>query len=631
MSGSKMYTPHLKKVLRSYQAAATSSLQGPNSFIWSDDASKVSSSSKEDEEPVKVVSKTTADTPTLVEFDPFLAPPPFPIQQPPIFTPADRANCERSETLLEDFLLQMYVEQLEVLKTFGDLPLNAPSCGLITKSDAERLSAALLETREPKTVLPKTEEGKSPFGFKVFHYCFGKTSGIYYPDYYSNPFAPCIECLQCKGMFSPKKFICHVHNPKQNKTCHWGFDSDNWRNYLILDTEDAEYEANQEELLTDLKKKFDYPPPVKRKLDRQRLDWLTAVPLISLGGDGSARCTPMSGSKMYTPHLKKVLRSYQAAATSSLQGPNSFIWSDDASKVSSSSKEDEEPVKVVSKTTADTPTLVEFDPFLAPPPFPIQQPPIFTPADRANCERSETLLEGETIACFTVGGEKRLCFPQILNTVLKDFSLQQINNVCDDMQIFCSRCTVEQLEVLKTFGDLPLNAPSCGLITKSDAERLSAALLETREPKTVLPKTEEGKSPFGFKVFHYCFGKTSGIYYPDYYSNPFAPCIECLQCKGMFSPKKFICHVHNPKQNKTCHWGFDSDNWRNYLILDTEDAEYEANQEELLTDLKKKFDYPPPVKRKVSFPVDGLLHVFDIHVETHLYSIQHNHIYTMVN
>ncbi|KAL1763549.1 ski oncoprotein [Sigmodon hispidus] len=92
-------------------------------------------------------------------------------------------------------------------------------------------------------------------------------------------------------------------------------------------------------------------------------------------------------------------------------------------------------------------------------------------------ERCETLLEGETISCFVVGGEKRLCLPQILNSVLGDFSQQQINSVWHELHIYCSCCTADQLEILKVMGILPFSAPSCRLITKRDTESLCNTLL----------------------------------------------------------------------------------------------------------------------------------------------------------
>lgn len=43
-------------------------------------------------------------------------------------------------------------------------------------------------------------------------------------------------------------------------------------------------------------------------------------------------------------------------------------------------------------------------------------------ADSNTSPLIETLLHNERISCFIVGGEKRLCLHDILNTVLKDFS-----------------------------------------------------------------------------------------------------------------------------------------------------------------------------------------------------------------
>ena len=66
-----------------------------------------------------------------------------------------------------------------------------------------------------------------------------------------------------------------------------------------------------------------------------------------------------------------------------------------------------------------------------------------------------TTLEGAKIWCFNDGGEKRLCLPQILTTVLGNFSLNDINNVCDQFQINCRRCNAEQLSELKKRNILP--------------------------------------------------------------------------------------------------------------------------------------------------------------------------------
>lgn len=300
-----------------------------------------------------------------------------------------------------------------------------------------------------------------------------------------------------------------------------------------------------------------------------------------------------------TPHLKRVLKSYQAAAMSSLHGPppNSFM-ADAASSP---------PRKTPEKPAVGSADLDSDDPFLAPPPFPIQQPPLFTPPDQSRCERSETVLESYTISCFSVGGELRLCLPQILTTVLRDFTLQQINGVCDDLQIFCSRCNAEQLEVLKVSRVLPSCAPSCGLITKTDAERLCAELLHA----TGDPVNEALLGTFQVAVYHECFGGARGELFPDAYAESDAACVRCKECLSMFAPRRFVCHAHGGRENRTCHWGFDSANWRSYLLVDEDQvrAQDMVRLTRVLDDVKAKFasdgkrkQNPPPAeatKKKV--------------------------------
>lgn len=217
------------------------------------------------------------------------------------------------------------------------------------------------------------------------------------------------------------------------------------------------------------------------------------------------------------------------------------------------------------------------------------QIPILTAPDQSRSERRETVLEGERISCFEVGGEKRLCLPQILNTVLQDFTLQQINQVCDELQIYCSRCTPDQLEGLKQSGILPHNAPSCGLITQTDAERLVSALLlrtdsckssqigqvqDCLDKKMCGKNEDEEEAIVKFKVYHECFGKCKGIFDAELFATDDSPCIECLECGYQFSPQRFVRHAHRSLENRTCHWGFDSANWRSYLLLCRDQQHY---------------------------------------------------------
>uniref|UniRef100_A0A3Q0RHT5 SKI-like proto-oncogene a n=1 Tax=Amphilophus citrinellus TaxID=61819 RepID=A0A3Q0RHT5_AMPCI len=237
--------------------------------------------------------------------------------------------------------------------------------------------------------------------------------------------------------------------------------------------------------------------------------------------------------------------------------------------------------------------------------------PLLVPCD-SSTELTHSLLEGESISCFVVGGEKRLCLPQVLNSVLRDFSLQQINTVCDELYVYCSRCDAEQLHILKVLGILPFNAPSCGLITLTDAQRLCNALLR---PGAALPADSSSKlsaqgllkeSEASFQVEHQCLGKCQGLFVPQFYTQPEAPCIQCVECQLLFSPQKFVMHSHKSPDKRTCHWGFDSAKWPCYLQLA---RKYQGTPEEpklkqLLDEVKEKFHYQ--LKRsldKVSAPV----------------------------
>ncbi|ELU08400.1 hypothetical protein CAPTEDRAFT_227701 [Capitella teleta] len=285
----------------------------------------------------------------------------------------------------------------------------------------------------------------------------------------------------------------------------------------------------------------------------------------------------------FNPHLKNVLQSFQSAAERSLSGPRWLTPSsehDPAIALAQSLAALQDDTKKVNRYVSSNKSL------------PL---PIFLPTDRGQGEKTETILEGERIACFVVGGEQRLCLPQILNTVLREFTLQQINGVCDDLHIFCSRCNPEQLEVLKLTGVLPLSAPSCGLITKTDALRLCTALLHG--PATAERGEMKGRGAGAFMVYHECFGKCEGVFSPELYTSEDASCIECTDCQGLFSPVHFVCHSHKSLENRTCHWGFDTANWRAYLLL-AKDQEADLTIQKALDAMKMRFDLKAQKKRE---------------------------------
>ncbi|XP_053431924.1 ski oncogene isoform X2 [Nycticebus coucang] len=307
------------------------------------------------------------------------------------------------------------------------------------------------------------------------------------------------------------------------------------------------------------------------------------------------------------PGLQKTLEQFHLSSMSSLGGPAAFSarWAQEAYKKESAKEAGAAAVPAPVPAAAEPPPVLHL-PAIQPPP-PVLPGPFFMPSDRST-ERCETVLEGETISCFVVGGEKRLCLPQILNSVLRDFSLQQINSVCDELHIYCSRCTADQLEILKVMGILPFSAPSCGLITKTDAERLCNALLYggaypppcKKELAASLARGLE-LSERSVRVYHECFGKCKGLLVPELYSSPSAACIQCLDCRLMYPPHKFVVHSHKALENRTCHWGFDSANWRAYILLsqDYTGKEEQARLGRCLDDVKEKFDYGNKYKRRV--------------------------------
>ncbi|XP_052820891.1 ski oncogene-like [Mya arenaria] len=293
-----------------------------------------------------------------------------------------------------------------------------------------------------------------------------------------------------------------------------------------------------------------------------------------------------------SPHIQRVLKSFQTSANRTLQGPgvvnlpnaHDRVQAQQMAKLSS-----EEYTRKAFEVQSNMSKEFEYMYQLK---CRVQQIPVFTPADSGSSEKSETLLENEKIACFLVGGEKRLCLPQILNTVLKHSELSEINTACDDLHIFCSRCQPEQLEILKRSGDLPMTAPSCGLITKTDAERLCNALLRsTEEPPLSHP------SPNSFKVYHECFGKCKGNFNTDAYTSPHANCIQCTDCGRWLTPQQFVRHSHKSLENRTCHWGFDSANWRHYVLLAKHQPGIDKLQE-VLESIKARFDGSNKYKRK---------------------------------
>ncbi|XP_043377608.1 ski-like protein isoform X1 [Chelonia mydas] len=307
-------------------------------------------------------------------------------------------------------------------------------------------------------------------------------------------------------------------------------------------------------------------------IKKENVDEYEDTPMESDGENAKPNSTTLSESLNLNPGLKHTLAQFHLSSQSSLGGPAAF-----------SARYSQESM---------SPTV--FVPLPSPQILPS---PLLIPSD-SSTELTQSILEGESISCFKVGGEKRLCLPQVLNSVLRDFSLQQINTVCDELYIYCSRCTSDQLHILKVLGILPFNAPSCGLITLTDAQRLCNALLRPRtfpQNGTLLPAkntlVQLKESGSAFEVEHECLGKCQGLFAPQFYLQPDAPCIQCLECYGMFSPQTFVMHSHRSPDKRTCHWGFESAKWHCYLHVNQKylGTSEERELKHLLEEMKEKF------------------------------------------
>ncbi|XP_077379202.1 ski-like protein isoform X1 [Festucalex cinctus] len=309
------------------------------------------------------------------------------------------------------------------------------------------------------------------------------------------------------------------------------------------------------------------------KVKREQVDEAHHQQLPHRDADAELHAAASAKALDLSPGLKHTLAQFTLSSQSSLGGPAAF-----------------------SARTGLEPSHTGMPPLPSPPV--LGGGPLLVPCD-SSTELTHSLLEGESISCFMVGGEKRLCLPQVLNSVLRDFSLQQINTVCDELYVYCSRCDAEQLHILKVLGILPFNAPSCGLITLTDAQRLCNALLR---PGAALPAELGAKlsvqgplkeSEAGFQVEHQCLGKCQGLFLPQFYAQPEAPCVQCVECHLLFSPQKFVMHSHKSPDKRTCHWGFDSAKWPCYLQLARkyQGSPEEAKLKQLLDEVKGKFHY----------------------------------------
>ncbi|XP_047451342.1 SKI family transcriptional corepressor 1 homolog-B isoform X2 [Mugil cephalus] len=173
----------------------------------------------------------------------------------------------------------------------------------------------------------------------------------------------------------------------------------------------------------------------------------------------------------------------------------------------------------------------------------------------------ETVLYGIPIVSLVIDGLERLCLAQISNTLLKNYSYNEIHNRRVALGITCVQCTPVQLEILRRAGAMPISSRRCGMITKREAERLCKSFLGAHSP----PKLPEN---FAFDVSHECAWGSRGSFIPARYNSSRAKCIKCSYCNMYFSPNKFIFHSHRTPESKyTQPDAANFNSWRRHLKL----------------------------------------------------------------
>ncbi len=174
---------------------------------------------------------------------------------------------------------------------------------------------------------------------------------------------------------------------------------------------------------------------------------------------------------------------------------------------------------------------------------------------------SEAVLYGVPIVSLVIDGQDRLCLAQISNTLLKNYSYNEIHNRRVALGITCVQCTPVQLEILRRAGAMPISSRRCGMISKREAERLCKSFLGAHNP----PKLPEN---FAFDVSHECAWGSRGNFIPARYNSSRAKCIKCTYCNMYFSPNKFIFHSHRTPESKyTQPDAANFNSWRRHLKL----------------------------------------------------------------
>ncbi|XP_076182585.1 SKI family transcriptional corepressor fussel isoform X2 [Ptiloglossa arizonensis] len=213
----------------------------------------------------------------------------------------------------------------------------------------------------------------------------------------------------------------------------------------------------------------------------------------------------------------------------------------------------------------DVPAVLSMPPITAP------QKSAQSPQPQSHSKSSQVgtvSIYGIRIVSLVIEGQERLCLAQISNTLLKQFSYNEIHNRRVALGINCVQCTPVQLEILRRAGAMPASSRRCGMITRREAERLCKSFLCDNAPPR-LSFVQRLPEDFAFPVHHECSWGCRGAFLPSRYNSSRAKCIKCKYCGLFFSPNKFIFHSHQigPQDKHVEPNAANFNSWRRHMKL----------------------------------------------------------------
>ncbi|KAE9554469.1 hypothetical protein FO519_002343 [Halicephalobus sp. NKZ332] len=201
--------------------------------------------------------------------------------------------------------------------------------------------------------------------------------------------------------------------------------------------------------------------------------------------------------------------------------------------------------------------------------------PFVFETDKSSSTLKSTHLASHLISCFVVGGEIRLCAPQVYSVIMKDVPEESLTKWIRLLSIHEHPATEEQFKSLKANQAIPGSSNGSGLMTKTSAERLVGVLVDPVNYRRLPEEKRMKLEPI--LIQHDCFGGCEARLFPTLYPGP---CVECTSCSCLMTPEIFCRHSHAVREHdQVCHWGFDAVNWKNYIrVHDFVEHEIEIQQ-----------------------------------------------------